>query len=72
MLALKEIQKYQKSTELLISKLPFQRLVREITQDFKVDFRFQAAALAAIQVIVSSCYKSSRRLIGVSLTYKNI
>jgi histone H3 len=33
-----EIRKYQKSTELLIRKLPFQRLVREIAQDFKVIF----------------------------------
>lgn len=33
---LSEIRKYQKSTELLIRKLPFQRLVREIAQDFKV------------------------------------
>jgi len=29
-------RRYQKSTELLIRKLPFQRLVREIAQDFKV------------------------------------
>ena len=28
--ALREIRKYQKSTELLIRKLPFQRLVREV------------------------------------------
>ncbi|KAJ1412401.1 Histone-fold [Sesbania bispinosa] len=35
--ALREIRKYQKSTELLIRKLPFQRLVREIAQDFKTD-----------------------------------
>jgi histone H3 len=33
--ALREIRKYQKSTELLIRKLPFQRLVREIAQDYK-------------------------------------
>ena len=33
--ALREIRRYQKSTELLIGKLPFQRLVREIAQDFK-------------------------------------
>ena len=39
--ALREIRKYQKSTELLIRKLPFQRLVREIAQDFKTDLRFQ-------------------------------
>jgi histone H3/H4 len=36
--ALREIRRYQKSTELLIRKLPFQRLVREIAQDFKVGF----------------------------------
>src|SRR6476660_3104206 len=34
--ALREIRRYQKSTELLIRKLPFQRLVREIAQDYKV------------------------------------
>ena len=33
--ALREIRRYQKSTEFLIRKLPFQRLVREIAQDFK-------------------------------------
>ena len=36
--ALREIRRYQKSTELLIRKLPFQRLVREIAQDFKVSY----------------------------------
>jgi len=35
--ALREIRRYQKSTDLLIRKLPFQRLVREIAQDFKND-----------------------------------
>jgi hypothetical protein len=38
--ALREIRRYQKSTELLIRKLPFQRLVREIAQDFKVSLPF--------------------------------
>ena len=33
----------------MIRKLPFQRLVREIAQDFKSDLRFQAAAVAALQ-----------------------
>lgn len=47
--ALREIRKYQKSTELLIRKLPFQRLVREITQEFKVDLRFQSNAIIALQ-----------------------
>merc|ERR1712164_169375 len=44
-----EIRKYQKSTELLIRKLPFQRLVREIAQDFKTDLRFQSSAVLALQ-----------------------
>jgi histone H3 len=47
--ALREIRKYQKSTDLLLRKLPFQRLVREIAQDFKNDLRFQCAALLALQ-----------------------
>ena len=48
-MALHEIRHYQKSTALLIRKLPFQRLVREITQDFKMDLRFQAAAILCLQ-----------------------
>ena len=47
--ALREIRRFQKSTELLIGKLPFQRLVREIAQDFKTDLRFQTAAIGALQ-----------------------
>ena len=47
--ALREIRKYQKSTELLIRKLPFQRLVREVAQEFKSDLRFQSSAVLALQ-----------------------
>lgn len=47
--ALREIRKYQKGTELLIRKMPFQRLVREIAQDYKEDLRFQASAIMALQ-----------------------
>ena len=47
--ALREIRRYQKSTDLLIRKLPFQRLVREIAQDFKSDLRFQGSAVLALQ-----------------------
>ena len=47
--ALREIRRYQKSTELLIRKLPFQRLVREIAQDIKTDLRFQSSAIMALQ-----------------------
>ncbi len=38
--ALREIRKYQKSTDLLIRKLPFQRVVREIASEYKNDLRF--------------------------------
>jgi histone H3 len=44
-----EIRKYQKSSDLLIRKLPFQRIVREIAQDFKTDLRFQSDAIKALQ-----------------------
>ena len=47
--ALREIRRYQKSTELLIRKLPFQGLVRQIAQDFKTDLRFQSSAVMALQ-----------------------
>jgi len=47
--ALREIRRYQMSTELLIRKLPFQRLVREIAHNFKTELRFQASAVAALQ-----------------------
>lgn len=46
--ALREIRRYQKSTELLIRKLPFQRLVREIALEVKEDVRFQSLALLAL------------------------
>ena len=47
--ALREIRKFQKSTELLIRKLPFQRLVREIATEYKSDLRFQSQAVLALQ-----------------------
>jgi histone H3 len=47
--ALMQIRKYQKSTKLLIKVRPFQRLVRELSQDFKSDVHFQAKALLALQ-----------------------
>ena len=47
--ALREIRRYQKTTELLIRKLPFSRLVREIAQDFKTNLRFQAQAIGTLQ-----------------------
>ena len=47
--ALKEIQKYQKGSELLIKRLPFQRVVKEIAQHQMEGLRFQSAAVMALQ-----------------------
>ena len=47
--ALREIRRYQKGTELLIRKMPFQRLVREIATMFKTDLRFSSSAVLALQ-----------------------
>ena len=48
--ALREIRRFQKRTELLVPRLPLQRLVREIAMQFRYqDLRFQSAALSALQ-----------------------
>ena len=48
-MALREIRKHQKSTDLLIRKAPFARLVRELSQEHKSDLRFQSTAMLALQ-----------------------
>jgi histone H3 len=55
--ALAQIKKYQQSTELLIRKAPFSRLVREITQDItKSDMRYQSSAiLALVRAVFALC-----------------
>lgn len=55
--ALREIRKYQKSTDLLLRKLPFARVVREIALDMTTDMneygdtglRWQSSAILALQ-----------------------
>ena len=54
MAALRDICYFQKSTALLIRKLLFQRLVREIAQDFKTDLRFQSAAILCLQEVAEA------------------
>lgn len=63
--ALREIRRYQKSTELLIRKLPFSRLLREIAQDFKTDLRFTSSAMLALQ-------EASEALIVELFEYTNL
>ena len=52
--ALREIVRYQKSTELLIRKIPFQRLLREISQEVCLEkgipnVKYQSTAILALQ-----------------------
>jgi len=47
--ALREIRRYQKSTELLIRKTPFARLVREVAESLEIKCRFQSTAVLALQ-----------------------
>ena len=47
--ALREIRRYQKSTDLLIRRAPFQRVVQEIVRSFRNDLRIQAAAIKGLQ-----------------------
>ena len=54
-MALREIRRYQKSTELLIRKLPFQQFVWELAQNFsKGDWRFTADAIKAFQEVAEA------------------
>ncbi|XP_062950802.1 histone H3.1-like [Cynocephalus volans] len=46
---LREILRYQKSSDLLVRKPSFRRLMREVAQDFKTDLRFQMSAVMALQ-----------------------
>ncbi|KAK9452426.1 histone-fold-containing protein [Limtongia smithiae] len=55
-IALREIRKYQRGTELLIRKLPFARVVREVASEYwygddtgQSAFRFQSVAILALQ-----------------------
>ena len=52
--ALREIRRFQKSTKLLIRRMPFQRLVREITQTYSPYLRFQSGAVLALQEAVEA------------------
>lgn len=52
--AIREIRKYQRSTNMLLRKLPFQRLVRDVASAHRADVRFQSSALHALQEAVEA------------------
>ena len=45
---LKDMRKLQKTTELLMKKAPFQRLVRELLQEINTEYRIQGNAVMAL------------------------
>ena len=49
--ALKEIKKYQINMEMLIRRLPFQRVVKEIVQKVQEDLRLQSTVILALQEV---------------------
>ena len=59
MVALRKIRRYQKSTECFIKRTPYQKLFREISQEYRacpdgpgtpsIQVRFQSTAIAALQ-----------------------
>jgi histone H3 len=53
--ALREIKKYQKTSDLLVRKMPFMRLVREIASEYtSKDVRFQRSSLFVLQTWAES------------------
>ena len=64
MVALREIRRYQKSTKCLIKRSPFQKLIREISQEYRVcpdgpgtpsiQVRFQSTVIAALQEVAEN------------------
>merc|ERR1739846_297347 len=52
--AIREIRKYQRSTDLLIRKLPFQRLVKDLAHEKSPELRFQRTAMLALQEAVEA------------------
>ena len=51
MMALCKIKKYQKSTNLLVKRLPFQRLSCKIAQNYRTDLHFQSSTIMALQEV---------------------
>ena len=50
-----EIRRYQNKAGLLSQKLPFVRLIKEISQDFNPDLRFTAGSVMVLQE-AAECY----------------
>lgn len=78
--ALREIRKFQRSSDLLIKRLPFQRLVREVAGEVRTDLRFQSVAVEVLQHAVEDymvhlfedCVKCAVHAKRVTVTPKDL
>ena len=68
--ALKEIKKYQSGTEMLIRRLPFQRVVKEIVQKVQDDLRLQSTAILALQEVGETFLVGLLQQSNLHITYK--
>ena len=75
-MALREIRKYQKSTDLLIRKAPFARLVREIDQEIGQGkdggHYWKASAIAALQEMFEGANQCAIHAKRVTIQTKDI
>ena len=71
LLALHEIHHYQKSVDLLIPLFPFQRLIWEIVQDFRMDLWFQSGAILAIQEAMETFLVQLFKAVNLCAIHRN-
>ena len=69
--ALREIKKYQETTDLLIKGLPFERLVKKITHSYNTELKFQRAAIGALQESSEAYLVRIFELTGMLATHAN-
>merc|ERR1712113_442581 len=69
---MREIRRYQKSTELLIRKLPFQRLVREIAQDSRPTCVSKAPPLVLFRKPVRPTWSDSSKILTCAPSTPNV
>ena len=70
-IALRDIKKYQETTDLLIKGLPFQRLVRDIAMQYNTELKFQRAAMEALQEGSEAFLVRLFELTGMLATHAN-
>lgn len=68
----REVKKLQKSTNLLIPRAAFQRVVREVAQEFRPDMRFKKDALAGLQESAETLLTSTFTAMHILSGYRKV